>query len=321
MKNRSVSITGATGFVGWHVAEAFRSADWHVRAIVRPGNAKPVPPGVEPLEAALDAAALTQAIGASQVLVHAAGLTRAPRASAYDAVNISGTRAVVEAANATGARLILISSQAASGAGTIDRPSREDDVPRPLTPYGRSKLGAELAVRSGARAPWIIIRPTSVYGPRDRQFLPLFRLAARGMFLQVAKPTTPFTFIYVDDLARGVVLAAEHEGASGETLFFGHPEPSSADDLLRALAGLFGRPYRPRRVPAPLLGGLAWGGELSWMLGWKPLLDAARLTELRAEGFVCSVDRARDVLGFTAAMPLQDGLERTARWYRNQGWV
>jgi nucleoside-diphosphate-sugar epimerase len=320
MKNCSVSITGATGFVGWHLAEAFRLAGWRVRAIVRPGGVKPAPDEVERVEAALHPKTLAAAIGESDVVVHAAGLTRALDESAFE-FNVSGTRAVVDAVNTTGARLVFISSQAAMGAGTISRPTREDDLPRPLTAYGRSKLAGEAVVRTDARTPWIIIRPTAAYGPRDRQFLPIFRLAARGIFLQVVPPATAFTFIYVDDLARGVVLAAEGERAWGQTLFLGHPDPLHADDLLRGLAGVFGRRYRPWRVPDLVLRAFAWGGQLAWKFGEEPLLDRARLTELGAEGFVCAVDRAREVLGVTAAVPLPDGLARTAQWYRNQGWV
>ena len=320
MKSRSVSITGATGFVGWHLAEAFRLAGWHVRAIVRPGGVKPVPDDVERVEAAFHAATLIAAIGESGVVVHAAGLTRALDASAFE-FNVSGTRAVVAAVNATGARLVLISSQAAMGAGTITRPTREDDVPRPLTPYGRSKLAGEAVVRADARVPWTIIRPTTVYGPRDRQFLPIFRLAARGIFLLVVPATTAFTFIYIDDLARGVVRAAEGGRASGHTLFLGHPDPLRAEDLLRALADVFGRRYRPWHVPDVVLRAVGRGGQLAWKFGKEPLLDPARLIELGAEGFVCAVDSAREVLGFTAAVPLQDGLARTAQWYRNHHWV
>jgi nucleoside-diphosphate-sugar epimerase len=358
MRRRSVSITGATGFLGWHLAEAFRDAGWAARAIVRPGNTKPLPHGVDSIEVALgpghersdgqrpqpgpeardrreglegaerhegekgqERGALARAVEGSEVLVHAAGLTRAARASAFAAVNVSGTRAVVDAANAAGARLIAISSQAAIGSGTVDRPSREDDASRPLTPYGRSKLAAETVVRSYARVPWTIVRPSAVYGPRDRQFLPLFRFAARGLFLQAADPTTPYTFIYVDDLTRGVVLAAADEHAAGRTMFLGHPDPLTAEILLRQLATVFGRRYRPRRVPRLALRAAALLGEWSWWFGLEPVLDRARLAELDAEGFVCAVDRARDVLGFSAVVPLQEGVERTARWYRSQGWV
>ena len=320
----TVSVTGATGFLGWHLAEAFRDAGWRVRAVVRPGSRKPLPGGVGPVEAALapaDAAALTAAIEGSALVVHNAGIVRAAQPSAFDAVNVGGTRAVVDAANRAGARLILVSSQAVAGVGSPERPSREGDPPRPLTAYGRSKLGAEDVVRSVARVPWTILRPSAVYGPRDLGFLPLFRLASRGLFPQVARPGAQFTLTYVHDVVRAVVLAADDDRAAGETLFVGHAPAYPADALLASLAAVFGRRYRPLRIPASALRLMALGGELSWKMGRQPLIDAARLDELRAEGFVCAVDRARDVLGFAAAVALPDGIERTARWYRDQKWI
>src|SRR5262245_35529044 len=187
-----IAITGATGFVGWHVVEALGG---QVRAIVRPGNRKPLPHGVESVEASLlDTSALARALDGCEAVVHAAGVIRARTQADFDAVNVGATRTVVAAANAAGARVILISSEAAIGAGTRERPSREDDSPKPLTPYGRSKLGGEEVVRRDARVPWTIIRPSAVYGPRDRGFLPLFALAARGLFPQIVRPDMPFTF-------------------------------------------------------------------------------------------------------------------------------
>jgi nucleoside-diphosphate-sugar epimerase len=318
---KTVSVTGATGFLGWHLAEAFRDRGWRVRGVVRPGNAKPVPQGVDAIEASLDAAALARAIDGSAVVVHNAGMIRGPHPSAFEQVNVLGTRAAVDAANAAGARLILVSSLAAAGPGSPGRPCREADDPRPLTAYGRSKLAAEGVVRSCARVPWTILRPSAIYGPRDRGFLPLFRFAARGLFLQMAEPTAAFTLIYVDDAARAAVLAATEPRAQGETLFIGHRDAHRADDVLRQLADAFGRPFRPRRVPAAALRALALGGELWWKLGRQPMFDAARFTELRTEGFVCAVDRAHEILGFAAAVPLNEGVARTAQWYRERGWV
>ena len=321
MKSRSVSITGATGFLGWHIAEAFVSRGWSVRAIVRPEHTKPLPPGVEPRPSALHPFALGPAIAGSDVLVHAAALTRSGNEDVLRAVNVDGTRAVVDAANDTGARLIFISSQAAIGTGTPARPAREDDAPRPLTAYGRSKLAAEELVRADARVPWTILRPSAVYGPRDHQFLPLFRLAARGWFLLTAHPDMAFTLIHADDAARAVVMAAEDSRAIGQSLFLGHSAPQTADALLRQFARAARRPYIPRRVPRVALRVLARAGDLAWRLGVSPILDASRLAELQAEGFVCAVDRAREVLGFTADTPLPDGLARTLQWYREQGWI
>lgn len=323
MRSPSVRITGATGFIGWHLCETFRDAGWRVVGVTRSGSTRALPAGVVRADAALDAAALTPVFDGADVIVHAAGRTRSPRAEAFRAANEEGTRAVVDAVNATGARLILVSSQAAAGPGTRSRPAREEDQPRPVTAYGRSKLAGEQVVRSAARRPWTILRPASVYGPRDRQFLPLFRLASRGIFPVVDAPGAAFTLVHVDDVARGILLTAEAPPAevSGSTLFLGHAHAPRADELLRALAATYGRPFRPMRAPVPLLRALALFGDLAWLVGRQPMLDSARLAELRCEGFVCAVDRACDTIGFTARIPLESGLERTARWYHEAGWI
>jgi nucleoside-diphosphate-sugar epimerase len=322
MRNRSLSLTGATGFLGWHLAEAFRNAGWEVRGIVRPGNRKPLPDGVQPVEAPLtDTSRLFAAIHGSEMLLHAAALIRAPTDAAFTAVNVDGTRTAVDAANLAGAQLMLISSQAAGGTGSRTRPRREDDPPQPVNAYGRSKLASETIVRATARTRWTIVRPCAVYGPRDRGFLPLFRMAKRGLFILPADPATLFTFIFVDDLVRGVMLAASSDRAVGQTMFLGHAEPKSADDLLRTAAGVFGRPYRPRVLPRAIVRLAAAAGDVSWKLGKQPIIDRGRLAELDAEGFVCSVDRVRELTGFTASVSLTEGINRTAAWYRANRWL
>jgi nucleoside-diphosphate-sugar epimerase len=321
MKNRSISVTGATGFLGWHLCDAFQTAGWQVRAIVRPGNRKPLPAGVDQVPAALSPPSLRQAIDGSDVVVHCAAVIRAPDEMTFNAVNVEGTRALVDASNSVGARFVHLSSQAAIGTGTPERPSREEDPPHPVNAYGRSKLASEMVVRSACRTPWTIVRPCAVYGPRDRGFLPLFRLARRGLFVLPSPPATAFTLIYVDDLVRAIVQAASDDRAVGQTMFVGHPEPQPTEDVLRALAHSYGRTYRPLRVPPTVLGALASLGQAAWRLGHRPLLDSGRLKELQAVGFVCAVDRVRDVLGFTAAVSLRDGIQRTRQWYSERHWV
>lgn len=321
MKSRSVSVTGATGFLGWHLSEAFRDAGWRVRAIVRPGNRKALPDGVEIVEAPLENAALSAAIAGTDLLVHSAALIRARSTAEIDRVNVEGTRAAVDAANSVGARLLFISSQAAIGPSRSATGSREDDSPRPLTAYGRSKLAAEALVRSEARGPWTIVRPSAVYGPRDVGFLPLFRLASRGIFLMAAPASMPFTFIHADDVVRAIIAAATDDRAAGQTFFLGHPEPQTADDLMRGLAQAFGQTYRPLKVPAPFVRVAGLAGDVCWKIGVRPIVDSSRAAEMRAEGFVCAVDRIRDRIGFKASMSLREGLASTARWYRERGWV
>lgn len=321
MKSRSVSITGATGFVGWHVGEAFVRDGWDVRAVVRRGNRKPVPQGVTVVESDLSAGSLRVACAGSDVLVHSAALIRAKDDAAFSAVNVEGARAAAQAAAATGARLVLISSQAAGGQGTPAAPRRELDPPAPVNAYGRSKLASEAVVRDTPGLEWTILRPCAVYGPRDHGFLPLYRMARRGLFFVPSGADTFFTLIFIADLVRAVVLSAERDVAVGQTLFLGHPEPRTGGDVLRAVAAFERRPFRPFPLPAPLFTLLAKAGDLSWKVGVKPLVDSGRLVELRAEGFVCSVDRAREVLGFTAETPLEAGVAETAAWYRAYGWT
>jgi nucleoside-diphosphate-sugar epimerase len=321
MRRRSVSITGATGFVGYSAAEAFVRDGWYVQAVVRPGNRKPVPAGATAVEADLSPLSLAEACAGSDILLHGAALIRARNEATFNAVNVEGTRAAVDAARHIGARLVLISSQAAGGEGTVAAPRRESDPPAPVNAYGRSKLSAEDVVRASRDLAWTILRPCAVYGPRDRGFLPLFRMARKGIFLVPTGADPDLTLIHVDDLVRAIVIAASTATAVEQTLFLGHPDPARASDVLRALAVAEQRPFRPTHIPGMVFGTMARLGDVLWRLGGTPLVDSSRLRELRSRGFVCSVERARVGLGFTAQIPLQAGVAQTARWYRDAGWV
>lgn len=315
-----ICVTGATGFVGGHLCEGFRDAGWEVTGLVRQGSSKPLPAGVSRLEAGLSATDLAVAFAGSSLVVHAAGVTRARHESVFQEINVKATDAVVKAVNASKSHLIFISSQAAAGPGTPERPAREDDRPRPLTAYGRSKLAAEEAIRANARNRWTVLRPSSIYGPRDLQFLPMFKMARRGLF-PLASASASYTLVHVDDVVRAAIAAAADNRATGQVFFVGHPQPVTTTTLLDAIGVAVGRGCHPTPVPRVAMQLLAAAGELSWKLGRQPLVDRARLTELYAEGFVCSVEKLRTCLGVEANVGLQDGITQTAEWYRREGWI
>jgi nucleoside-diphosphate-sugar epimerase len=317
-----VAVTGANGFIGQTVVRHFRNAGWQVRAIVRPGRRCAVPAGVELVAVPLVAADLMRAAAGTDVIIHAAGRTRAATTRQFQSGNIETTRQVVCAALELGSRLVHISSLAAAGPGTPRRPRSEDEPPRPLTPYGRSKLATEEVVRTSHRLRWTIVRPALVYGPADRNALPLFKMAQRGFALQIDRfPAPAYTFIHVDDVARGIEAAATVSAAERQVFSLGHPQSETADTLADTLARVLGRPCRRVRFPHTVLLAAALAGDLATLCGWPLALDRARLVELTAEGWVCSVERARDLLGFSARIGLLEGFASTAAWYARHGWL
>jgi dihydroflavonol-4-reductase len=271
--------------------------------------------------AALAADQLAEACHGADVVVHVAGLTKAPSLRRFREVNVAGTREVAEAARRAAARLIHVSSQAVAGPATIARPATEADPPNPITSYGVSKCLAEDVVRKLAGLAWTIVRPSAVYGDGDRAFLPLFKLARTGIFPLVQDPRAAYTLVHVDDAARAIELVATAEGAGGAVYFIGAPAPVTVSEFLAALAHAVGRAYRPLRVPSGLVWAAAVLGECLSRMGRPQHLDISRWRELRAGGFVCSVEKAKRELGFEAEIALADGLERTVRWYVDRSWL
>lgn len=312
--NRRAAVTGATGFIGWHVCEHLRDGGWDVVAVVRPeSERKPLPDQVERTLAPLESRALARACADVSVIVHAAGVTRASSADEYQRVNVAGTRAVADLARDLRVRLIHVSSLTAAGPAPADRPRTEDDPSAPITAYGRSKLDSERLVASTPQLRWTVIRPAAVYGPRDRQFLPLFQAARRGLLPRPANARAfSLTMVHVDDVARAIGMACRSE-VDRETLFVGHPAVVTLDGLLRTVAGSVGRSYRPVPVPLGVVRLSAWLGVGG--------LSAERLQEMTSPGFVCSVARAERRLGFRAAIELADGLQSTAEWYAANRWL
>ena len=318
---RSVAITGATGFIGRHVAADLVARGVAVKAIVRPQSRNAVPPGTTPVTTALDADSLRAAFSGADAVVHLAGVVAAVEARTYSVVNAEGTRAVATAARDAGARLIHVSSLAAAGPAPASAPHLEADTPRPVTPYGVSKLESERIVNATEDLRSIILRPGVVYGPTDRAVFPLFQAAARGVLPLVGRPGAAYTFVYIDDMVRAIAAAVDRTDADG-TVFVGHPEPVTAHALLEAIAAANGRRVRILAIPMPVTHVAAVAGDVIGRIIRKPLLlNMPRYAELDTDGFVCRVERLRDVLGVVAATGLREGIAKTTAWYRQAGWL
>ncbi|MGB7219432.1 MAG: NAD-dependent epimerase/dehydratase family protein [Vicinamibacterales bacterium] len=320
-RSRRVAVTGATGFIGRHLTAHLVSQGADVRAIVRARSAHAAPPGATTVQAPLETSALTEAFAGVDAVVHLAGIVSTVREREYIDVNVRGTQAVAAAARAAGARLIYVSSLAAAGPASPAAPRREEDPSAPLTPYGHSKLAGERLITAIEGLRWTILRPSVVYGPGDRAMLPLFRFARLGILPLVGRRDAAYTFIYVHDVVRAIDAALAAPTLQ-DTVFVGHPHPVTARDLLTRIQAALGGSALTIPIPSVITDLAAMAGEAAGKLIGRPmLLNRWRNVEISAEGFVCHVDRLRDRLGIVAEVDLQRGLNETARWYRQQGWL
>jgi nucleoside-diphosphate-sugar epimerase len=325
----SVLVTGASGLVGSHVVEALAARGEPVRALVRPASGAVVARlGAEPVVGDVtDPAAWQAAARGVRAIVHAAALVQQPASwERYLAVNVDATRLAVAAARAAGARLVYISSVAVYG-GSAAYPAtperrEEDDAFQPIaTPdfYARTKRMAEDAVREAATRREVdaaALRPTVIYGERDRQFTPRVMRAMRLWFVpQIGPGTNRLSCVYAGNVAAATVAAldAPRLGGEGEGGFRAYnvtsdgPPALSQREFFAAFAAALGRRYRPMPIPAPLAG-LAIG-----------LFTARRLARA-AVAFLSgenpySDERIRRELGWRPPTPAPEAIRRTVAWF------
>jgi nucleoside-diphosphate-sugar epimerase len=292
-----------------------------VRVIVRPESTRAVPTEAEAIRVPFVAERLAEAFDGVEIVAHLAGCVRARDAREFTRANVDCTRAVARAASTAGARLVAVSSLAAAGPASPSSPRREADPPAPLTAYGTSKLAAEEAVAGTDRLHWTILRPGVVYGPQDAALFSLFKMAERGILPLVGRSTAAYTFIHVDDMVRAIEAAIERP-ADRRVIFVGHPAPVTTRLLLEQIRAAVGRSAVIVPVPLAVTRAAAALCDMTSQLTGRLLpLDRWRYEELAAEGFVCRVDLMRELLQVEAKVNLPEGLARTARWYREQGWL
>lgn len=322
-------VTGATGFVGSHLVDRLLAEGLEVVSMTRStSNRKWIESlPVEVREATLDDSdALSAAVKDVDFVFHVAGLTKGRSSDEYHSVNVEGTQRLLDAAVRAGSvnqRFLFVSSLTAVGPNHGVEPSDETTEPHPVDNYGESKLAAEQCVLGNAsRLPVTIVRPPAVYGPRDRSFLTLFRVAKRFHVLPSIGPSAQeLSFVHVTDLVDGIWLAATTPTAVGRTYFVSggiHTRKKVMDAISNALD------MRLLRVRLPSLAAKVVGelGQFVWALTGKPqIVSRRKIRDMLRPRWTCSCERARAELGFEPNVDLQSGMRDTARWYRDNGWL
>ncbi len=304
-----IAITGGTGFIGHAIGRQLLAQGYSLRMLVR--NPRKLSP--DTLQAAsliqgdlADQDSLNRLVQGADAVIHCAGNVRGATRAQFDDTNVAGTRNLLRAIKSTGAgaRLLSFSSLAA----------REPQ----LSYYAASKLQAEqVLIDEGGGVDWTVLRPPAVYGPGDRELLPLFRLMARGVALTAGSPTARFSMIYVADLSSAAIAWLGSTAATEKIYSLDDGQINGYDwhDISRIAGELCGRKVRVIRPSSWLLDSAAWvNGRLATMTGRSPMLTPEKLRELRHHDWVCnSTDFQRDVV-WQPQFRLADGLRATPDW-------
>ena len=326
----TVLVTGGTGFVGSHLVELLVARGYDVVCLVRDPTRLRWLAGKNVRLFAGDcsnAGTLAEAVREAAIVYHAAGVTKAWRRSDYYAVNQQGTRNVLEACSrhASGLKkFVLVSSLAAVGPSLEGRPVTERDIPRPVSDYGRSKLLAEEeALRYKDRFPVVILRPSAVYGPRDTDVFELFKWAAKGFILDLRGTTDrSMQWCYVGDLAEALLLAGERAAPSGSIYFAAEDRVYGSSEFHRLLMRTGG--VSSRIITVPVWAGYAIGAlseAAAALRGRATIMNRQKVREAVQQAWTCDLAKVREDLGFTARVTLEQGLEWTWKWYRDQQWI
>lgn len=332
--SQTAFVTGGTGFVGSHlVEELLRREIDEVRCLVRSD-----PKWLSDLDVTYvhgnlsNIEALWDALDGVTHVYHVAGITRAPSWEPFYQANVKGTLnlmgAIQHAAPAV-ERVLVMSSLAAVGRNEAS-PATEESALQPVSRYGKSKAQMEAALKDAHQKntsywdalPITVIRPSAVYGPRDRDILDFFQAVKRHVCPIVGGAEETVSLVHARDLAAGTVQAATVPKAVNETYLLGSVRPYTWSEIKEAATGALDTWALTLPVPSPLIGAVgiaseAWG----WLSGSYPPLNRDKAREIRYACTTCSIEKAQQDFNYQPKIELEQGVAETIQWYEENGWL
>lgn len=327
---RKVLITGASGFIGSFLVDEAVSRGYEVVAGIRARSSRQFLHDSRVRILELDYTSATTlfrqlAEQSPDFVIHNAGTTGTKGTDDFHEANANNTRRLMDALSASGTppeRLIYMSSLAVQGPGHPETmtPLRVGDPEVPVSAYAQSKLAAEQLLKS-APFPVVILRPTAVYGPRDRDFQKLFQWVQRGILPSIGTHRQQLSMIYVKDLAAATLdlLGLPHARPcyiASDTLAY------DKDDIGKIIAQLMNKRVTPIRVPLSVLQpAIALSEGLHRLFGKHPFLSTEKLREVAAANWLCDSRDLWQDLNRQPVYNLEAGLKETWEWYIEQGWL
>jgi len=328
-----ILITGASGFIGSFIVEEALRRGFETWAAVRKSSSRTFLQDERIHFIELDFSSetqMTEQLTGLQFdyIVHAAGVTKCLDKADFHRINTEGTQHLVHVLKALQMRVerfVYISSLSIMGAIREQQPYTEiceSDKAQPNTAYGRSKLETEQWLATLEDLPYVILRPTGVYGPRERDYFMMAKSIKAHTDFAVGYKQQDITFVYVTDVVQAVFLALE-KGVTGRKYFLTDGEvyqSSTFSDLIRKELG---NPWWIR-ITAPL-----WVLKLVCMFGEYYGKYSGKVTALnndkynimRQRNWRCDIEPARKELGYEPKIKLEEGVRRSIQWYKDNKWL
>jgi len=329
-----ILITGASGFIGSFIVEEALKRGFETWAAVRKSSSREWLQDERIHFIELNLSSKSQLVEQLRdhdfdYVVHAAGVTKCLNKQDFHRINTEGTTHLVKAILKVGMplkRFIFISSLSIFGAIKEQQPYediRESDTPQPNTEYGRSKLAAEQYLETlRTRLPYIILRPTGVYGPREKDYFIMAKSIQQHSDFAVGYKRQDITFVYVKDVVQAVFLALE-KGEDGRKYFLSDGQVYQSSTFSDLIHEELGRPWWIRiTAPVWVLRIITFIGEyVGRMTGKVTALNNDKYNILKQRNWRCDIQPAIDELGYQPQYPLEQGVKETIRWYKENGWL
>lgn len=329
----NILITGATGFIGGFIVDEALNRGMQVWVAVRPTSSRKylTDPRIQFLELNLgNKEQMKERMGNLKFdyVVHAAGATKCLHAEDFFRSNTDGTKNLVQALielQMPLKRFVFVSSLSVYGPVAEKQPYREiclNDKPQPNTAYGRSKLAAEQYIESLSSLPYVILQPTGVYGPRERDYYMMAKSIKSHTDFSVGYKPQDLTFVYVLDVVQAIFLALDCQKTGGKYMLSDGEVYSSrtfSDLIHREL----GKPWLLHiKAPIWLLRIITFCGEyIGRMTGKISALNNDKYNIMKQRNWRCDINPAINDLGYKPKYQLDEGVRLTIKWYKENGWL
>ena len=330
---KKILITGASGFIGSFIVEEALKRGFETWAAVRKSSSRKYLNDSRIHFIELDLGnldKLEKQLSGQQFdyVVHAAGVTKCLHSSDFFKVNTEGTANLALALrrqNTGLRRFVYLSSLSVMGPAREQEPHTEitaADEARPDTAYGKSKLESEQRLEAIKGFPFIVLRPTGVYGPREKDYFMMTQSISRHVDFAVGYRPQHLTFIYVMDVVQAVFLALDH-GTVGSRYFISDGRVYSSRTFSDLISNELGNPWLLRiKAPLWLLRIISFAGEWTARITGKiSALNNDKYNIMKQRNWMCDIKPAENELGYKPQYDLKRGVAATIKWYKDNGWL